>query len=194
MRRAHAPLALALAIAVLAGCAAVPEPPPPPPLVPLAEGKTHGYEEEFLAPDLVRVTYHGRARRLSLDGAVAKAELDAAAEESAALALWRASDLARARGRAFLAVVDRRADTETLRVPGGYTHDPWYTPFPYPYRRFYRAWAWPAPAYVPPDAAGRARATLTVRLEARRGPASQSVAAVSAEMTRRFGPSVGPKP
>jgi hypothetical protein len=187
-------LAAFAATAVLAAaCTAVPEPAPPPLLVPLSVGKSHGYEEASVGPELARVTYHGRARRLSLHPAVAQAELDAAAEESAALALWRAAELARARGRGFVAVVDRRVDTETLRVPGGYTHDPWYTPFPYPhYGRFYRPWAWPTPAYVPPDAAGRARATLTVRFEARHNAGNRAADAIAAEMAQRFGAAAKP--
>jgi hypothetical protein len=187
-------LAVFIAIAALAeGCAPVPEPAAPALLVPLSVGKSHGYEEESIGPDLARVTYHGQARRLSLHAAVAKTELDAAAEESAALALWRAAELARARGRGFVAVVERRTDTETLRIPGGYTHDSWYAPFPYPaYGRFYRPWAWATPAYVPPDAAGRARATLTVRFEARHQAGNRAADAIAAEMAQRFGAAARP--
>ncbi|MGH7005841.1 MAG: hypothetical protein ACREIP_17995, partial [Alphaproteobacteria bacterium] len=69
-------------------------------------------------------------------------------------------------------IVDRRTDTETQRQPAGYAYDPFWPHYSPLYHRFgrYPYWhapLWTAPAYVPGHAAGRAKTTLVIRLEAR---------------------------
>jgi hypothetical protein len=157
----------ALAVLALTGCVAVPPPPPPPPLMSPypAGGYGYGYAEERIGPDLLRVVYYGPLRPLDYYGVQHRAELDRAAGEAADLALWRAAQLALAEGRPAFAIIERRADTETLRRPG-YFDDPWWPHHCWPYGPSWACGGWP-PAYYPPAAEGRARATLTVRLENR---------------------------
>lgn len=156
-----------LAAALLSACATAPPTPPPPKSPYPAAGYGYGYSEERLGPNLLRVVYHGPARPLDPAAAARGPQLDRAANEAADLALWRAAQLALAEGKPALAVIERRTDTETLRRPAGWTYDPWWPDYCYPrYAAYSSCRSWP-PSYVSPAAEGRARATLTVRLERR---------------------------
>ena len=184
--------ALVAALAMLAGCA-TPAPPPPPLMSPFpASGYGYGYTEERLGPDLVRVVYHGPLRPLAVAGVARGPELDRAASEAADLALWRAAQLALAEKKPAFAVVERRADTETLRRPGGWDYDAAWPDYCFP--RYSLAWgcrAWP-PSYIPPFADGRARATLVVRLEARTTPRNIDAAATIQRLERAYSPPAAP--
>src|SRR5512134_2762995 len=132
MRSSRALIAL-VAAALLSGCVAAPPAPPPPLMSPYpAAGYGYGYAEERIGPDLVRVVYHGPLRPLDPAGPARGPQLDRATGEAADLALWRAAQLALAEGKPAFAVIERRADTETLRRPGGWTYDPWWPDYCYP--------------------------------------------------------------
>ncbi|HEY7610663.1 MAG TPA: hypothetical protein VIF14_15650 [Alphaproteobacteria bacterium] len=158
-----------------------------------AAGYGYGYAEERIGPDLLRVVYYGPLR--PLDGAARGAALERAASEAADLALWRAAQLALAEGRPAFAIVERRADTETVRRPG-YFYDPWWPQHCWPYGPHWACRGWP-PAYYPPTAEGRARATLTVRLESRATGRNIDAAATVRRFEsahRPLGPPSGPPP
>jgi hypothetical protein len=172
---------------MLAGCAT---PAPPPPLMsPFpASGYGYGYTEERLGPDVLRVVYHGPLRPLDPAGAARGPELDRAASEAADLALWRAAQLALAEKKPAFAVIERRADTETLRRPGGWAYDSAWPDYCFPrYSRHWGCRAWP-PSYIPPIADGRARTTLIVRLEASTTPRNIDAAATIQRLERAYGP------
>jgi len=191
-----------LAVAALTGCVAVPPPAPPPPLMSPypASGYGYGYAEERLGPDLLRVVYYGPVRALEYDGVTRRPQLDRAASEAADLALWRAAQLAVADGKPAFAIIERRADTDTLRRPGGYAYDPWWPHYGYPYG-YGPYWGWGyrpwLPAYYPAIADGRARATLIVRLENRVTARNVNAAATLQRLERAYrppGPPTGPPP
>jgi hypothetical protein len=185
-------IATLLAAGLVAGCATAPTPPPPLMSPYPASGYGYGYAEERIGPDLLRVVYHGPLRPLDPAGAARAPQLDRAASEAADLALWRAAQLALAESKPAFAVIERRADTETLRRPGGWAYDPWYPYDCYPrYSRYWGCRAWP-PYYVPPMADGRARATLTVRLEGRVTPRNVDAAATIQRLERIYRPSAPP--
>jgi hypothetical protein len=187
----------ALASALLSGCAATPSAPPPLMSPYPASGYGYGYAEERIGPDLVRVVYHGPVRPLDVAAAPRGTQLDRAASEAADLALWRAAQLALAESKPAFTVIERRADTETLRRPGGWAYDPWWPDYCYP--RYSRHWScrdWP-PTYLPPIADGRARATLTVRLEGRVTARNVDAAATIQRLERAYrppSPPPGPPP
>jgi hypothetical protein len=194
--RSSLALSAALAAAMLSGCAATPSAPPPPLMSPYpASGYGYGYAEERIGPDLVRVVYYGPVRPLDVSAAPRGTQLDRAASAAADLALWRAAQLALAEGKPAFTVIERRADTETLRRPGGWAYDSWWPDYCYP--RYSRQWgcrAWP-PSYVPPIADGRARATLIVRLEGRVTPRNIDAAATFQRLERSYRqPSLPPGP
>jgi hypothetical protein len=166
-----APLRILFAAATLlvAGCATGPATPPPPYMTPYpAAGYDYGHAEERLGPDLWRVVYHGPWWRLDPEAASPRGELDRAAAEAADLALWRAAQLALAADQPAFAIVDRRTDTETHRRRGTWVDDPGWHTSGYPYGRYgLISRPWPATYYLPGDARGRARATMTIRLERR---------------------------
>lgn len=178
-----------LAAAALSGCVAAPAPPPPPLLSPYpAAGYGYGYVEERIGPDLLRVVYHGPLRPLDY-ASPRGTQIDRAASEAGDLALWRAAQLAMAESKPAFAIIERRADTETLNRPGGWVYDPAWPEFCYPgsWRWHWRCRAWP-PTYIPPIADGRARATLTVRLEPRVTPRNVDAAATIQRMERLYLP------
>jgi len=185
-------LALVAALAMPAECA-TPAPPPPPLMSPFpASGYGYGYAEERLGPDLVRVVYHGPLRPLDAASAARGPALDRAASEAADLALWRAAQLALAEKKPAFAVVERRADTETLRRPGGWAYDSAWPDYCFPrYSLHWGCRAWP-PSYIPPIADGRARATLVVRLEARTTPRNIDAAATIQRLERAYSPPAPP--
>jgi hypothetical protein len=189
----HRRLAPLLTAALLAGCVAAA--PPPPLMSPYpAAGHGYGYSEERIGPDLLRVVYHGPPRPLDPAAPARATQLDRAASEAADLALWRAAQLALAAGKPAFAVVERRADTETLSRPGGWTHDPWWPDDCFPsYGGHWRCRGWPA-SYVPPRADGRARATLTVRLENRVTRRNVDAAAAIRRLGRVYAPPSAPRP
>jgi hypothetical protein len=153
-----------------------------------AAGYGYGYAEERIGPNLVRVIYYGPLRPLDPAAPAREPQLGRAASEAADLALWRAAQVALAESKPAFSVVERRADTETLRRPGGWAHDPWWPDYCYP--RYSRQWgcrAWP-PSYVPPIADGRARATLTVRLEGRVTARNVDAAATLRRLERAYQP------
>ena len=150
-----------------------------------ASGYGYGYAEERIGPDLVRVVYYGPLRPLDYDGAPRGAQLDRAAGEAADLALWRAAQLALAENKPAIAIVERRADTETLRRPGGWAPDPWWPG--HCGRLYWSCRPWP-PSYYPPTAEGRARTTLTVRLESRVTPRNLDAAATVRRLERAYAP------
>ncbi len=195
MRRLFAiPGAATLAAAMLAGCVAAPAPPPPPLMSAYpASGYGYGYAEERIGPDLLRVVYYGPPRPLDYDGTARGPQVERAASEAADLALWRAAQLALAESKPAFAVIERRADTETLRRPGGWAYDPWWPHYCYP--GYWHPWGcrYAPPYYVPPVADGRARATLTVRLESRVTPRTVDAAATIRRLERRYRPP-GPPP
>jgi hypothetical protein len=187
-------LSATLAAAVLSGCAAMPSAPPPPLMSPYpAAGYGYGYAEERIGPDLVRVVYYGPLRPLDPAAPAREPQLERAASEAADLALWRAAQLALAESKPAFTVIERRADTETLRRPGGWAHDPWWPDYCYP--RY--SWRWScggwSPVYVPPIADGRARATLTVRLEGRVTPRNLDAAATLQRLERAYRPPGAPR-
>ena len=181
-----------LAAALLAGCVA---PAPPPLMSPYpAAGYGYGYSEERIGPDLLRVVYRGPLRPLDPAALARGPQLDSAANVAADLALWRAAQLALAEGKPALAVIERRTDTETLRRPGGWSYDPWWPDYCYP--RYAQQWScrsWP-PSYMPPIADGRARATLTVRLETRATPRNVDAAATIRRLEQAYRPVVPQRP
>jgi hypothetical protein len=185
-----------LAVAALAGCVAAPAPPPPPPLMSPypAAGYGYGYLEERIGPDLLRVIYHGPRRPLDVAGPRG-AEIDRAANEAGDLALWRAAQIAVAENKPAFAIIERRADTDTLNRPGGWAHDPIWPYDCYPgywgWRSRWRCRGWPA-TYVPPIADGRARAMLTVRLESRVTPRNVDAAATIRRMEQLYAPAAPP--
>jgi len=188
----------AVAAALLAACTTVPRPPPPPLMSPYpASGYGYGYAEERIGPDLLRVVFYGPLRPLDYDGAPRGAQVDRTADEAADLALWRAAQLALAENKPAFAVIERRADTDTLRRPGGWVYDGWWPYDCYPsYWSYWRCRSWP-PAYAPPVASGRARATLTVRLEGRVTPRNVDAAATAQRLESRYrppSPPPGPPP
>ena len=194
MRSSRALVAV-VAAALLSGCVIAPPAPPPPPLMSPypAAGYGFGYAEERIGPDLVRVVYHGPVRPLDPAGPVRGPLLDRAAGEAADLALWRAAQIALAEGKPAFAVVERRADTETLRRPGGWAYDPWWPDACYPaYPPYWGCRSWP-PAYVPPTADARARATLTVRLENRVTARNVDAAATIRRLERTYRPPATPR-
>lgn len=182
-------LSAALLAALLAGCAATPSPPPPPLMSPYpAAGYGYGYAEERVGPDILRVVYYGPLRPFDPAASAREPQLERAASEAADLALWRAAQLALAERKPAFAVIERRADTETLRRPGGWAYDRWWPDDCY--LRHSRQWScrsWP-PSYVPPIADGRARATLTVRLEGRVTPRNVDAAATLRRLERAYRP------
>ncbi len=184
----------ALLAALLAGCAA-PAPPPPPLMSPYpAAGYGYGYSEERIGPDLLRVVYHGPLRPLDPAAPARAPQLDRAANEAADLALWRAAQIALAEGKPAFAVLERRTDTETLRRPAGWSYDPWWPDYCYPrYSRHWDCRGWP-PSYVPPSASGRARATLTVRLERRVTPRNVDAAATVRRLEQTYRSAAAPRP
>lgn len=158
-----------------------------------AAGRGYGYAEERIGPILLRVIYYGPVRPLDPAGAARGPQLDRAANEAADLALWRAAQIALADGKPAFAVIERRADTETLRRPGGWTYDPWWPDYCYPaYGPYWGCRSWP-PAYVPPAADGRARATLTVRLESRVTPRNVDAAAAIRRLERAYAAPAAPR-
>ena len=179
-----------LAAAALSGCAAVPAPPPPLMSPYPAAGYGYGYFEERIGPDLLRVVYHGPLRPLDYAGPRGT-QTDRAASEAGDFALWRAAQLAMAESKPAFAIVERRADTETLNRPGGWAYDPVWPDYCYPGYWNWPCRAWP-PTYVPPIADGRARATLTVRLEPRVTPRNVDAAATIRRMERLYRPPAPP--
>jgi len=169
--RSFASLRAALgAVLALSGaeCAGVGAPPPPYMTPYPAGGYEYGYADERLGADLWRVVYHGPWRALDLDAAPRRAQIDRAAGEAADLALWRAAQVTLAANKPAFAVVDRRTDTETHRRRAAFIDDPWWSRSYYAYGRG-RFIPPPLPStyYVSGDAHGRARATLTIRLQDR---------------------------
>jgi hypothetical protein len=178
--------AVAATLSTLAGCAQ--SVPPPPLMSPYpAGGHDYGYAEERVG-DLWRVTYHGPWRALAIEPGPRSAQLDRAAAEANDLALWRAAQLTLAQRHPAFAILDRRTDTETDRRRGGWVDDPWWYGHPLGRRGLYRTW--PTTYYVPGFAHGRARTTLTIRLERRAGPAALDAAAT----VRRLEPVYGQRP
>jgi hypothetical protein len=185
------PALLLLLAAVLSGCVGAPIPPPPPLMSPYpAAGYGYGYSEERIGPDLLRVVYHGPLRPFDYAGPRG-AQIDRAANEAGDFALWRAAQLAIAENKPAFAIIERRADTETLNRPGGWAYDPVWPGHCYPGYWHWRCRGWPS-TYVPPIADGRARATLTVRLEARVTPRNVDAAATIRRMERLYRPPAPP--
>jgi hypothetical protein len=129
--------ALALA-AALAACQAGP---PPPLLSPVEQAKRYGYAERELAPDRVEVTYMGPRRRVaSIVPTARDADTQPARTEAVDFALWRAAQIALARGFEGFRVVDRQITIDSQpdafypgpegaawpywRYPGGFIYGP----------------------------------------------------------------------
>ena len=180
------PLRLVLILAAALGaarCASGPAEPLPPYMSPYPAGKYgYGYTDERHGPDTWRVIYRGPWQELPTEAAARGAALERAAAATNELALLRAAELARAENKAAFTIAERRTDTDTQRQPGGYVYDPFwphYSPlydrpgrYPYGY-----APLWSAPAFVPGHAAGRATATLVIRLAPRTAPNAIDAAA-----------------
>lgn len=178
-----------------AGCATDGAPPPPYMTPYPAGGYEFGYADERLGADLWRVVYHGPWRTLDLDPGPRRAQIDRAASEAADLALWRAAQIALAANKPAFSIVDRRTDTETHRRRGAFVDDPWWQHTYYAYGRGrFIPRPWPSSYYVPGDASGRARATLTIRLEGRAAGAGIDAAATVRRLEPIYGPRAPAKP
>jgi hypothetical protein len=190
----RAPLVIALSVAAvgLAGCA---EAPRPPLMSPLAQAAEFGYSDQDLSGNRLEVTYLGPRRRVPLSHGEQATAVKAAQKQADDLALWRAAQVAQARGKPAFTVVNRHTDVE-VTIRDRYDPYPWGWPGYYPY-----SW-WRDPFFYPPyppysayrDAYAQAQAKLTVELLDKMKPGAHDAAATAAEMSAKYGAKAQPKP
>lgn len=187
VQHVRARIALLTLAAALASCATTPEPPP---MSPLQIAKYYGYTEAQLGEERYQVSYVGPNRRsLRSPGPVQE---NAAAERSMAFdfALWRAAQLARARGFPGLRVSNIRSDL-TNYVDDYY--DPLYSPGFYPYQAYPFGPRWGGPYWGPsPYVYQQATVTIDARLLRAPEPGDYLAADVIEQLQRTYPGAEGP--
>jgi hypothetical protein len=119
MKRSLAVLAILLA---LAACSSGPTAPL---FSPIEGNGQYGYSDQSLAEDRVAVTYTGTTRQ-GFGYAGRNSEIERkAVDEAVDLALWRAAQIAKARGFKGFTVADSRIDVRTYADPGYYDDGPY---------------------------------------------------------------------
>ncbi len=181
---------LFLPLFAAAGCAG----PRHGPMTPLNTARSFGYQESRIGPDQWEVTYFGIVRRLSTD-AEQEPQVQSAIQRSRELALWRAAQIALARGRPSFDVEQERVDTRVHRQPGSYRYPLHHYPHHYRHRHLGGyPWGYPYPwgyTYDPPTAHGRAWVTLRVRLRRDSG-GRVNARTWQARMRSRYGHEIPP--
>ena len=134
---------LAFCLLLVLGACTTPIPSRPA-MAPVGQNGDFGYSERDIGPDRLEVTYRGAAIQVSVrnprgDGRV-QAELDKAHD----LALWRAAEVAKARGIAAIRIEQetRNSDIDVRSRPI-YRPEPFYGPF-WP---GYAPYGWRGPYY-----------------------------------------------
>jgi len=204
MRHNHRTAGLLLAAAILlavAGCTGKTPPPLVPAMVPLSANGDYGYSEAALAPDLYAVTFVSPS--LSAHGDPDQGYgLDGDKNRVAALARWRAAQLAQEKGYAAFRVENETRDADVhvedppapppyvsaaLRTtmsgtpcrwdcdrPIGYWGDPYFNPV---YDEWYRRG----------HSSGRVTAKLTVRLLPAMAAGAEDAAQSAARLQAAYG-------
>lgn len=194
------PLLLALVVLVLAGCAGKKPPPLVPAMVPFSANGDYGYSETALAPDLYAVTFVSPS--LSAHGDPGQDYgLDGEKQRVAALAQWRAAQLAIEKGYPAFRVENETRDADVTVVnppapppyvsaplrtmsgppcrwdcdrPIGYWGDPYFNPV---YDEWYRRG----------HSSGRVTARLTVRMLSAATPDAQDAAQTAERLRAAYG-------
>jgi hypothetical protein len=188
--------------AALSGCASRPVPPPVPAMVALSANGDYGYAETALAPGLYAVTFVSPS--LSAHGDPEQGYgLDGEKQRVAALALWRAAQLALEQGYPAFHVESETSDVNVqvedppapppyvsapLRTtmsgtpcrwdcdrPIGYWGDPYFSPV---YDNWYRRG----------HSSGRVTAKLTVRMLASATAGAEDAAQTAERLRAAYGP------
>lgn len=159
-------LAVLVAGALLAGCTT---PPPKPAMVPLGQTGDFGYSERDLGADRIEVTYTGSAVRVPSNATRNDARVQAELAKTHDLALWRAAQIADARGMAAIKVDKETRDTdiEVSQYLVPHSSPLGYRRYGYPYGYYGRpGWFYDDPFYYQQvrRGAGRVTTTLTVLL------------------------------
>ena len=187
LQHVRAWIALLTVAAALASCETTP---PPPPMSPLQVAKYYGYAEMPQGDDRYQVSYVGPNRRsLRSPGA---AQENGAAERTMAFdfALWRAAQLAQARGFPGLRVSNVRSDL-TNYVEDYY--DPLYSPGFYPLERYPFGPRWGGPYWGPsPYVYQQATVTIDVQLLRTPEPGDYLAADVTEQLRRTYPGAEGP--
>lgn len=194
------PLLLALVVLVLAGCAGKKPPPLVPAMVPFSANGDYGYSETALATDLYAVTFVSPS--LSAHGDPGQDYgLDGEKQRVAALAQWRAAQLAIEKGYPAFRVENETRDADVTVVnppapppyvsaplrtmsgppcrwdcdrPIGYWGDPYFNPV---YDEWYRRG----------HSSGRVTARLTVRMLSAATPDAQDAAQTAERLRAAYG-------
>ncbi len=166
-------LAALVAVALLAGCTT--PPPPKPAMVPLGQTGDFGYSERDLGADRIEVTYTGSAVRVPSNASRNDARVQAELAKTHDLALWRAAQIADARGMAAIKVDKETRDTdiEVSQYLVPHSSPLGYRRYGYPYGYYGRpGWFYDDPFYYQQvrRGAGRVTTTLTVLLLKTRNP------------------------
>ena len=156
----------------LAGCAA--PVPPRPAMAPLGANGDFGYSERDLGADKVEVTYRGAAVQVSPANPRKDSRTEAELDKAHDLALWRAAEIATARGKAGLKVESETRNSDVVVQQRSYYrpnpyYDPFFSPFDDPfwpgYSRPFGPFHGPAYAFQTVHmATTRAEVTLTITL------------------------------
>lgn len=174
-------LLLALA-AAFAGCTAAPEYPL---LSPLAATGQFGYAETARGDDRFSVVYVTPVRYADGAGAADPRDAEAARQLGYDMALWRAAQLASARGLAGFRVSDRQADVTVYPDPLDLepVPPPFWGPLSWRYRDpFWRV----AGPWFPPRLLVTARVTLEVELLRQPGPGDYDAAREIARLDHAY--------
>lgn len=169
-RRSRTYLALSAILGAIAlgGCAT---PPPKPAMVPLGQTGDFGYAAQDLDADRIEVTYTGASVKVPTDASRNDPRVKAELAKTRDLALWRAAQIADARGMAAMKIEKENSDTD-LQVTRQYVA----RPYPFAYRPYHCCrygyygggpwWFNDYPYYYQPvrRASGRVTTTLTVQL------------------------------
>jgi len=176
---------------------------PKPAMVPLGQTGDFGYSASDLDADRIEVTYTGASVRVPTDADRDDARVKAELAKTRDLALWRAAQIADARGMAAMKIEKEASDTDVQvtrqlvarPVPFGYHSYYWGHHGYYGHRGYYGSpwWFYDDPFYYQTvrRASGRVTTTLTMQLFKVRDPddaAQLSVADTLSELkTERTG-------
>jgi hypothetical protein len=170
-----------IGLALLSGCVTGPQLPL---LTPLAVGGTFGYAETPLGEDRYSVTYVAPPRLTSPYGAAREADAQAARTLAFDMAVWRAAQIAQARGFAGFRIIDRRSDVDTYPYADPF-YDPWDSWPCWQCRRF------GFPYYADPYRGSpyvylQARVTITVVMQHDPAPGDYRADDVIAQLRRTY--------
>lgn len=184
--------------ALLAGVllAACTTPVPKPAMVPLGQTGDFGYSERDLGGDRIEVTYTGASVRVPTDADRDDPRVKAELAKTHDLALWRAAQIADARGMAGLKIDNETRDTDIEVTQHLVPHSSplGYRPYWHPYGYYGRpGWFYDDPFYYRPvrRGAGRVTTTLSVTLFKTLNPEDPTQLSVKETLTRLQGARTG---